>query len=229
MHTVQGRVRQIRLDSLGQPQAWVECPGGLVPEAGQYVMARSLEDLEAPLAACLFPTELPDTGFWAAAPIPTGWLPGVELELRGLLGHGFYGYSGARRIALASLSPHPARLLPLVAQASRQGAAVTLFADPPLPVLPSWLEIYPLASLPELLQWPDFLALDLPLESLPLLRETLGVQPEQFLPCEVQALIFTPMPCGGLAECGACAVPARRGYKLACSEGPVFDLNSLEW
>jgi hypothetical protein len=229
MHTVQGRVRQIRMDSLGQTQAWIDCPGGLAPEAGQYVMARSLEEAEAPLATCLFATELPGTGFWAAAPIPSGWLPGIELELRGVLGHGFVVYSGARRIALASLSADPARLLPLVAKARQQGAAVTLFADPPLPSLPAWVEIYPLASLPELLHWPDFLALDLPIENLTQLREALGMQPEQILPCAAQALIYTPMPCGDLAECGACAVPARRGWKLACSDGPVFDLNSLEW
>jgi NAD(P)H-flavin reductase len=37
------------------------------------------------------------------------------------------------------------------------------------------------------------------------------------------------MPCSGLADCGVCAVPARRGYKLACKDGPVFDLDELDW
>jgi NAD(P)H-flavin reductase len=32
-----------------------------------------------------------------------------------------------------------------------------------------------------------------------------------------------------MAECGACAVPSRHGYKLACSDGPVFPLHTLEW
>ena len=229
MQTVQGRIRQTRLDSLGQTQAWIDCPDGLVPEAGQYVMARSLEEIGAPLATCLFPTEMPATGFWAAAPIPANWLPGTALELRGVLGHGFSSFSGARRITLASLSADPARLLPLAMQASQQGAAVTLLAEPPLPALPAWLEIYPLASLPELLNWADFLAIDLPLDRLGQLREVLGLQPIQVLPCEAQVLIYTPMPCAGLAECGAYAVPARRGWKLACNDGPVFDLNHLEW
>ena len=39
-----------------------------------------------------------------------------------------------------------------------------------------------------------------------------------------QALVTLPMPCGGLGECGACAVPIRRGWKLACQDGPVLDV-----
>jgi hypothetical protein len=37
------------------------------------------------------------------------------------------------------------------------------------------------------------------------------------------------MPCAGIAECGACAVPGGGwgGWKLACQHGPVFDLNWL--
>jgi dihydroorotate dehydrogenase electron transfer subunit len=45
----------------------------------------------------------------------------------------------------------------------------------------------------------------------------------------VKALVMTPIPCGGIAECGACAVPAHRGWKLACRDGPVFNLNELAW
>jgi NAD(P)H-flavin reductase len=40
-------------------------------------------------------------------------------------------------------------------------------------------------------------------------------------------LVVAPMPCGGLAECGVCAVTTRRGWKLACKDGPVFDLGEL--
>jgi hypothetical protein len=30
-----------------------------------------------------------------------------------------------------------------------------------------------------------------------------------------------------MGECGVCAVNLRKGYKLACKDGPVFDLRSL--
>jgi len=44
---------------------------------------------------------------------------------------------------------------------------------------------------------------------------------------EAQVLVVTPMPCGGLAECGVCAFTTRRGWKMACKDGPVFDLSEL--
>jgi len=79
--------------------------------------------------------------------------------------------------------------------------------------------------LPDLLAWADFLALDLPLEAL----ADLGKHLPDVLPCPAQALIYTPMPCACLARCGACAVPTRRRWKLACEDGPVFDLRELAW
>lgn len=229
MHIASARLRQTRLDPLGQVQAWVDCPANMVPQPGQYVLARSLEDHISPLAVQLFPVEYPSIGFWAAAPLPPSWLPGTQLELRGILGHGFSGFSGARRIALASIAQDSARLLSLLDPAHHQAASLTLFANPPLPSLPAWVEIYPLASLPESLAWPDYLALDIPLDHLPRLRATLGIPPGQLLPCPAQVLIWTPMPCSGLAECGACAVPTAHSWKLACSDGPVFDLHTIAY
>ena len=44
---------------------------------------------------------------------------------------------------------------------------------------------------------------------------------------EAQALVRTPMPCGALADCGVCTVRTSRGPKLACKDGPVFDLSLL--
>jgi hypothetical protein len=32
-----------------------------------------------------------------------------------------------------------------------------------------------------------------------------------------------------MADCGVCGVKGRRGWRLACKDGPVFDLNDLEW
>jgi hypothetical protein len=114
-----------------------------------------------------------------------------------------------------------------------QGFDVALFSDDPLPHAPASLEVNPLNALPEDLAWPDLLALDLPVERLRELRPFLGLESAALSPCPVQALVEIPMPCGGVAECGACAVPRRgglaRGWKLACKDGPVFHLNELDW
>jgi dihydroorotate dehydrogenase electron transfer subunit len=125
-----------------------------------------------------------------------------------------------------------ARLLPLAQKAAQQGADIAWFTDVPLPVLPAAYELNPLKALPDSVGWADFLALDLPLALLPKLRELLGQTEEPAgynLACPGQALIYTSMPCGGVAECGVCAVPMRHGWKLACQDGPVFALNRLAW
>ena len=70
---------------------------------------------------------------------------------------------------------------------------------------------------------------DLDLETLSRLRELLGLDSESQLSCQCQALVSTPMPCGTLADCGVCALLVRKTWKLACKDGPVFNLNDLEW
>ena len=44
---------------------------------------------------------------------------------------------------------------------------------------------------------------------------------------QAQVLVRTPLPCGGIAACGVCAVHltgSSRDYRLACKDGPVFQL-----
>jgi len=207
----------------------VACPPRAVPAPGRYVQAHAPAEIDAPLGTPLFLSKSTSDGFWAAPPLPAGWTPGTELVLRGPLGRGFDLPVAVSRLALAAFGESPAHLLPLALVALRRDCSVTLFTDVALPNLPASLEIYPLTSLRESLSWPDLLALDLPLARLPELRGQLGLDSIQPLPCQAQALIWTPMPCAGIGECGACAVPARHGYKLACVDGPVFPLNTLDW
>jgi hypothetical protein len=188
-----------------------------------------LENDSPVLAVPLFPAEIYPGGFLAAPPVPQAWGPGTELELRGPSGTAFRLPGEARRLALAGLGESAARLMPLVLDAVRTDQAVTLYTDAPLPLLPSAVEVFPLSSLPEARAWADFLALDVPLDELPGLRRKLDLQPGQPLACPAQALVYAPMPCGGLAECGACAVEGRSGWRLACEDGPVFDLKDLRY
>ncbi len=225
-----GRVLEVTLDEQGRLGAWIDCREGPEPVPGQYYLGWAPEDHDAPLPAALFPAEIIPGRFRSAAPVPQQWLPGMELALRGPLGGGFRLPAEARRVALVALDAGAGRLMPLIDQCLANGIALALFTEGPLPPVPAAVEIYPLSGIAETLEWADLLAVDLPREALGGLRRALGLQPGTFPPCPVQVLIATPMPCGGLAECGACAVPARRsGWKLACKDGPVFDLNELEW
>lgn len=227
MRCFPGKVKEVRFERAGR-SAWIECPPAARPEAGRYVLAYAPEDPGQSLALPLFSGnarsgQSGEGGFLAAPPIPDGWGPGTALELRGPFGRGFQLAGEARRLGAAAFTPNTARLMPLISQALERGISVTLFSDFPLAGLPYALEVSPLAALPEALPWADFLALDLPLEKLEDVQSLLG----DSLNIPVQALIFTPMPCGGVAECGACAVRTRRGYKLGCKDGPVFNLREI--
>ena len=224
MHAYQIRLSELRLDPNGQTQARLDCPPGAIPAPGQFMLAYAPQDSAAALATPLFAAEVLADGFWAAAPLPQTWQPGMDLRLRGPLGQGFALPETARRLALAALGDSAARLLPLAQQALSQDMAVALFSDAALPRLPTFIEVNPLSMLPEALAWADFLALDLPREQVENLRQALGLRSGWPLTCPGQALVTLPMPCGGLGECGACAVPVRRGWKMACQDGPVFDL-----
>jgi hypothetical protein len=229
MQTFEAQVSEIQLDHHGATGAWIACVLRKTPHPGQYLFAWAPSDRDAPAGLPLFPVKVTEHGFLAAPPIPPAWSPGTRLIMRGPLGRGFELPASTHRLALAALGDTVGRLLPLAAQAAQNGCAIALFADAPLPSLPASYEAYPSSDLPESLAWADLLAIDLPLQHMVDLRKILGIATGLLLPCPAQVLIQVPMPCAGLAECGACAVRTRRGHQLACKDGPVFDLNHLEW
>lgn len=233
MATYTARVTESRLAEFqGAGEAdrmlWISCPAPAIPAAGRYVLACSSDEMDAPLGAVLFQAQANSDGFLAAPPVPPTWQPGARLLLRGPGGNGFSLPGLTRRLALAALAEHAARLQPLAHQALEKDMAVALFTDGPLPELPAAVEISPLKDLPDALAWADFLALDLPAARLDNLPQVLGLSGGRHrLPCPAQALVLSDMPCAGVAGCGACGVLTRRGWKLACDDGPVFDLAEL--
>lgn len=226
MRTYTASIREIRLESKGQA-AWIDCPQGAIPGPGQYLFATNSTDVDAPLATALFPAVHTETGFLAAPPLPFTWLPGTELRLRGPLGHGFNLPGSTRRLALIDLDGGALRLLPMVTAGLANGSDVALFSEAPPALLSSSVEINSLNGIDEALSWADFLVVDLALEQVENLAELLCLPTGRHLPCPGQALVATPMPCGGIAECGVCAVQVRRRWKLACTDGPVFNLRDL--
>jgi hypothetical protein len=227
-HTI-GRVSEIRLGSGSHLEACIICPENAIPSAGQYLLAFDQDDPDAVLSIPLFAVEKSNRGFWAAPLFPVNWGPGTKLNLIGPLGHGFDLPRNFQCLGLVALGETVSRLMPLVNQATQTHAGMTLYTDLTLPMLPAALEVSPLASIKDSLDWPDFMALDVPMDCLPHLRVTLGLSDRALVPCPAQVLVTTPMPCGGMAQCGACALPVWRGWKLVCEDGPVFDLNLLKW
>jgi hypothetical protein len=224
-----GRVREIRLGASGHVEVAIACQAHAIPQAGQYVLAKEKDDRQVVLSTLLYQVEKSNQGFWATPLNEVSWSPGMGLDLAGPLGHGFDLPSNLQRLGLVASGETVSRLLPLIRQTSLSHTGVALFTDLSVPVLPAAVEVYPLTSFKEALDWPDFLALDVPLTYLERLRQELGLVNGAILPCPAQVLVTTPLPCTGLAQCGACAIRSRRGWKLVCEDGPVFDLKSLSW
>jgi hypothetical protein len=203
----------------------IACDPRLVPAPGQYLLAHALAS-DSPLPVPVFSGGAAAGGFLAAPPLPAAWTPGTSLLLRGPFGRGFSLPASARRVALAALDSSPSCLLGLIPPALTQGASVVLVCDSPPADLPLSVEIQPRISLVDILAWADYLAIDVARDSAGDLRDMLGRNPKH--PNAGQALVHAPMPCGGIAECGVCAVQVSRGWKMACRDGPVFDLDELK-
>ncbi len=218
MHIGEGEVAEIYWQT-GKAVAKIFCSASLIPAPGQYVIGHDGSD--SPLPVPVFPAGFAPGGFLAAPPLPPTWRPGTRLTLRGPLGRGFFLPANARRIALLAMDGDAAPLLALLPLAFSAGAEVALVTSNPPPDLPAALEIQPMHSLPEILAWADYLAVNVERSTLPLLRQRLqGVASTSL---KVQILMRAPMPCGALAGCGVCAVPFSNGWKMICKDGPVFD------
>jgi len=212
MHTGTGQIR-------------VSCPANLIPTPGQYLLASDRS--EAPLPVPLFYTDSAPQGFIAAASGAASWSPGLTLHLRGPLGRGFSLSPAARKIGLVAFDDSPARLRGLIRQALEQDAAVVLVGNSSSDHLPDDVEVQPLSVLSDILEWADFVAFDIARENLHQLKERLGKQNRLTAGIDAQVFVRTPVPCGGIAECGVCAVTLTSEWKLACKDGPVFDWREL--
>ena len=221
MHTGKGQVLELILED-GCRYLRISCPPILIPAPGQYLLAS--EGFASPLPVPLFHTDFSSQGFVAEAPGMALGHPGLTLHLRGPLGRGFTLPLSARRVALVASDDSPARLRGLIRPALKQSAAVVLVGRSAPDDLPDEVEVQPPSALHDILEWADYAAFDVRRENLPALREVVGKQNQRM---DVQVLIRTAVPCGGIAECGVCAVPFRSGWKLACKDGPVFDWSEL--
>lgn len=223
MKTARGKLEEIYLDG----SARIACPPELIPPPGQYLLAHA-DGSTDPLPVSVF-SSLPihPNGFRSAPALPAAWQPGQSLHLRGPIGHGFTVPALARKIALIAFDDSPARLLGLLSSALKQNAEVVVICDSAVENLPEIVEVQPLKALLDVLQWADYAAMDVDRENLNQLRERLEGKEQVTAKIEAQVLIRAPMSCGGIAECGVCALTHHHDWKMICKEGPVFDLRDL--
>lgn len=232
MHTGKGRVVELLLEE-GCLYVQVACPENLIPSPGQYLLASDASD--APLPVPVFYTDsAPESGnmapaqhFIASVSANVDWKPGDELALRGPLGRGFSVPISARKIGLVAFDDAPVRLRGLIQPALKRDASVVLLCASSMDHLPDEVEVQPLSALDDVLKWADYIAADVTRENLPQLKERLSSNRQLSGWREAQILVHTQMPCGGVAECGICALTTKSSWKLICKDGPVFDLGEI--
>ena len=178
---------------------------------------------------------------------------GDTLDVIGPLGHPFALDGRTRNLLLVGSGPGLSALL-LLAHAGAARGAVTLIAGaddperlPPPFLLPGEVEyqtvpglqisdfklqiegsrtqsaIYNLQSA---ITWADQICAALPSEQLLALRDSIRRVKYRWERGFAGALLEGPLVCG-VGACGVCAVELRRGMRLLCVDGPVFDLHDL--
>lgn len=176
-------------------------------------------------------TAMDEQGEWyLAGAVPAGWQTGIRLTIQGPVGSGFNLPPAARRVVCVSLDERAHYLMPVMLQALALGAEV-VFAGEQNPLrLPELVEVFGLERWEEWWDWADYIAVQGSLPAAAAFFQKIDRQkPSGIKRAIAEVLIRQSVFCGGMAECGVCAVPLRRGLSLICRHGPVFDAFQVDW
>lgn len=199
----------------------------LKPTGGQFFQVYAL-GFDEPCATSLFFGGDYHHYWDLVGAVPAYWNPGTRLRWRGPLGRGFVLPPNARKAAFVPWLDQGLSLLPLVHLALDKQAAIVWYSYQVPDWLPSSVEVLPPDLLPEVFNWADYLAVTCNQKNLDKLATALGLPSASRLNCKAEVLVHTPLVCAGIGECGVCSVKMHRGWKKACKDGPVFDLDQLE-
>ena len=198
--------------------------GSRLPEPGEYFLAFAPESSQC-LPIALFPYEMHSESLTLCGNIPPEWQPGTSIHIQGPLGNGFHPPSIAGKIALLAIDTSLSdRLYALMQQSLSRGLAVAWVADSIPEQVPPQVELLDSSDLMEAVNWSDYTAAAVTLTGLGSLINRFNRHAD--LKKKVSVLIEAPMICGN-ARCGVCAVETKKGWKLACKDGPVFNLEEV--
>jgi NAD(P)H-flavin reductase len=217
MQRAQAEVVEIHLTGSGDTAVRLISPPTLTPAPGQFVMALNPPDL-ATCRTALFPCAIHADGL-STLMAPDRWRPGDSLDLLGPSGHGFNAPTSGRWLIASNLS-QMLSLGPLIDLGLKRSAEIAYWG-PNNPDLNPAVEV--ILDLGEGLKWADYAACETNLDMLAALKSAWSrLEPQP----AIEILIMADLPCG-FGACQACATPLKRGYKLACVDGPVFGADEL--
>jgi NAD(P)H-flavin reductase len=195
------------------------------PEPGEYCLAFAPAAVQI-LPQSLFLYTVEEEGILLCGKIPADWQPGTAIQIQGPFGHGFQSALTGMKIALyAADAALQDRLHPLVQHALKRGAEVVWITDEKTEVLPAQVEILRPADLVDAVNWANSCAITASMQNLNQICEVFRRHPEAKQ--KVEVMLDTPLVCGNIARCGACAVETTKGWRLACTDGPVFKLEEI--
>jgi NAD(P)H-flavin reductase len=192
---------------------------------GQFLMVRGADDI---LPVPVYPMDASCGKFTSMCSAGSQWRLGDQLSLSGPHGMGFDLPSVSRRLLIISSSSTPLRLIPLAQMVLSVGGEVALYAGTIPQYVPAEVELLSKDQLGEAVSWADCIVGDARLKGLSKWTGLFSGMQNSPLGRGVQLLVDTPLVCGGSSECGVCAVKTRHGWKQACTDGPVFNLDELE-
>jgi dihydroorotate dehydrogenase electron transfer subunit len=177
--------------------------------------------------------------------------PGDALDVVGPLGKPFRVEERTHNLLLIGEGPGLAALLLLARESALKNRALTLLAAapdaaalPPPFLLPSEIEYQSIVglqiadfrlqigqdnsqstiyNLQSAIAWADQICAALPFDQLVLLRDAIRAVKYRWERGFASVLLEGPLVCG-VGACGVCAVETRKGMRMLCSDGPVFDL-----
>lgn len=235
---------------------WFQRPEHLAAASpGQFVMAYAGDGYDPYLGSAISIMGVREgpagTEFGLLTPASdrvTDWLvkrrPGDEVRLVGPLGRGFIPRERVQRMLLIAEGDDVGAVIWLATTLAGQGREVTLLlgartADDVYParLLPSEVELAVVTedgslgtsgniadAFPEYLTWCDQAFVS---ASVPMQQALYRIVRDRGTSKSVQMLVQAPMACG-TGICDGCPVfPQRGGVKLACTDGPVFDMGEL--
>jgi dihydroorotate dehydrogenase electron transfer subunit len=179
---------------------------------------------------------------------------GDTIDVLGPFGQPFALDARTRNLLLIGAGPGIAALLLLAREAAARGCAVTLLAGaenaaalPPPFLLPGEVEYQsfnglqiadfrlqidpadaqsPISNLQSAISWADQVCAALPSKQLATLANAIRAVKYRWERGFASALLEGPLVCG-VGACGVCATELRRGVRMLCSDGPVFDMRDV--
>lgn len=226
-----GRIEEVLLEAYKNASMRISLPQNGHARFGQYLLANRPDEPSEILPLTFFPafdpnSEEPRDRFLLSGPLPEDWLPGMQLSIRGPIGSPFAIPKASQRIALHAMQGNPSRLLALLNEKLPRELAIVLISEKVPLGLPEEIEIRSAKHFKEIVEWSDFLLLDIQMANFESSIEELA-RLEIALHARGKLLISGSYPCGALADCGLCSLEGMGREMLACKHGPLIPLSDL--